>query len=362
MRQELLQDNFNTGQLSRSFIRDGVNGNLDTVFQMIRITRESVRYDKGLEKFAKELLIKNDLDSYSKPSDIITVIYAYVNNSIKYIQDVAGNVEEIKSPRRTISDGYGDCDDIAILIAALCGCIGFETVYFIMAGYDNNVNENGFAHIYVRVLEKGQSFTLDATLPNDKAKVNREVKTTIKREIEIFHNVTGLDGVSGIYTNARHTAKKTLKGVIEIMPKISAFLPIDFLSNTAFSTGAEMLANVNNQRLSLNAVASRINKQLDEIILELMKSKIAYDLAKAKAAQIVAQLTAIELTKREQENLDSIKESIKEKFDFIKNFPTYAKENNIKLVNLSSNAMLIASAAGLAIGGYAAYKVFFAKD
>lgn len=362
MRQELIQDNFTTGQISRSFIRDGINGNLDTVFQMIRITRDSVRYDKGLEKFAKNLLIENDLDSYSKPSDIIEVIYNYVNSNIKYIQDVAGNVEEIKSPRRTLSDGYGDCDDIAILIASLCGCVGFETVYFIMAGYGNDTQVSGFAHIYVRVLEKGQSFTLDATLPNDKAKVNREVKAIDKREIEIFHNVTGLDGVSGVITGVKYTAKKTLKGAIEILPKVSAFLPIDFLSNSAFSAGAEMLSNVNNKRLSLNTVASRINKQLDEIIVSLTKSQMAYDLAKAKAAQIVSQLSAIELTKREAENLDVIKESVKEKFDFIKNFPQYAKENNIKLVNLSSNAMLIASGVGLAVGGYATYKMFFAKD
>jgi hypothetical protein len=73
-------------------------------------------------------------------------LYEYVRDEITYIQDPC-NVEEVQSPEVTLKLRAGDCDDKAVLLAALLLSIGFETCFFIA-----DTNNDGYPdHVYVGV-------------------------------------------------------------------------------------------------------------------------------------------------------------------------------------------------------------------
>jgi len=73
-------------------------------------------------------------------------LYEYVRDEITYIHDPHG-VEEIQPPEITLKLGGGDCDDKAVLLAALLTSIGFETCFFI-ADVDNDKYPD---HVYTGV-------------------------------------------------------------------------------------------------------------------------------------------------------------------------------------------------------------------
>lgn len=360
MSTEVVIQSSNTRPLYRKIVRDGIAGNYEVVYEMIRLIRNSVDYDKGVEAVAKDILINAGLDSYSSATDQFHAVFNYIvepvekrKHRIIYIQDIAGRIESLKDARATLSDGWGDCDDQTVLNATLLGCLGFEHVCIAMARY--NKDETSFSHVYCVAYEHGQRYVLDTTLPN--GKLNDEVRAFEVKEISVFEDVQGLDGFSGVYNNARYHTKRMAKTAMQILPKATVMMPLGFVASNAFETGATLL-NGTGKTYSLPAIASQINAELDIIILDLMQSKIAYDLAKAQALQVVSQLATVETTSDDQYTLAIVGASIKEKLDFIDNFKAYAHVNNIKVVHLDSRVMLAAGLVLTAGIGYFAYKGF----
>lgn len=73
-------------------------------------------------------------------------LYEYVRDEITYVYDPR-NVEEVQRPEITLKLHAGDCDDKAVLLAALLLSIGFETCFFIA-----DTNNDGYPdHVYVGV-------------------------------------------------------------------------------------------------------------------------------------------------------------------------------------------------------------------
>lgn len=350
-----IQENI-TGPLTRSFVRDGVAGNYEIVFEMIRVIRNSVDYDIGLKRLAANLLTNKKLDSYSDQTAQLDAIYRFVTSNVKYIQDGAGLIENIKSARVTLADGYGDCDDLTDTVAALVGCIGFEDVRIAMAKY--LPTDDSFVHVYpVVYLSDGSRVPMDATLPH--GKLGDEVKALEIKEIPIFDSVQGLDGVSGLYNNLRYHGKRTGKALINAVPLASEFLPLGFFSGAAFATGAQLInQSATGGELSLNAAGSKINQELDKIIVNLIRSQIAADMAKSYALQISSQLGAVQNGRDNKQVYNAVRESIKSRLDFIKNFETFANENDIPIVHINPNARLAVGIAGVGVGGYVLYKVW----
>lgn len=332
----------------RAFIRDGISGNYDVAIAMIRLIRAGTK-ERGLEKFAKALIISNKLDSYSDASDILKTVFDFVRKNTIYTLDIAGNVDVIKSARITLSDGYGDCDDLTVLIATLLGCLGFENVKLVLARYFEN--DTAFSHIYAVCYIEGKRFVLDATLPENDFQFNDELKAVEVKEIPVFSFVNGLDGVSGIFTNTKYLAKKFGKSALDAVPTATTFLPLGFLSSAAFSGGAMMLAQ-NKNELSINALGSKINQELDKIIFALQNQTISYDIAKNLALQYSAQLNATS-GNRDANTYKTIKNSIKSKLDIINNFE---QKTGITPVNLNPELILLLGAAGLSYGGYKLYQ------
>lgn len=347
---ELILDTSNTGDLSRTFVRDGIAGNYEVVYAMIRMIRYSVNYDRGFEAFAKNLLISNRQDGYSATADKLTRVYDFVKLNVKYIQDIAGRIESLKDARATLSDGFGDCDDHTVLVATILGCLGFEDVRIALAKYSQT--DTSFAHVYCVCYQDGKRFVLDTTLPN--GQLNKEIKAAEIKEIGVFSQVAGLDGFSGLYTGARYAGRKIAQAAIQLGPQIVGQLPLGFVAGKAFETGAQMIGSgVNDSNsLSFNAIVSKVNKNLDSLFLSLCHSRISLEVAQAQALQYVSQLSAVEYKRVSPEDYTTLKESVKIKLDRIKNFTEYATANNIPVIHLHPQMML---ASGVALTGLVAW-------
>lgn len=347
----VIQDQSSKRPLYRKFVRDGVAGNYDVIYEMIRMIRNSVDYDLGVERVAKKILTDARLDSNATVRDQLQAVFDFVKTNVKYIQDLAGRIESLKDARATLRDGWGDCDDQTILNATLLGCLGFENVKIAMARYSQS--DTSFAHVYCVTYVGDKRYVLDTTLPN--AQFNTEIKPFEVKEIPVFENIQGLDGFSGAYNNARHHARRLARFTVRAVPSAVGVLPLGFLAGNAIATGASLIDRSTGETLSLPAVASNINAELDRIILELLQSKIAYDLAKTDALQLAAQLAAANVTDNDTYVLKVTGASIKDKLQFIQQFPAYAETNNIKLVYLDSTKMLCA---GLILAGGTAYMLY----
>jgi hypothetical protein len=130
------------------WIHKGKQGSLQTAAQMARLVREDTVRDEGLQRFAAQLLINSGLSSHSSQRDIVSVVFAYVKQ-LSYIHDPAGSFDSIQSARQTIAKGFGDCDDLSVLLATLLAQLGMQP-RFVLARYREK--SKGFDHVYVDVV------------------------------------------------------------------------------------------------------------------------------------------------------------------------------------------------------------------
>ena len=126
----------------------GKQGSLQTAEQMARLVREDTIRDTELQKWAAQILINNGLDSHASKRDIVGAIFSYVKQ-IKYIHDPAGAFDAIQAARTTIEKGFGDCDDLSVLLATLLAQVGLQP-RFVLARY--KPNSKGYDHVYVDVV------------------------------------------------------------------------------------------------------------------------------------------------------------------------------------------------------------------
>lgn len=357
-----LQTTESTQGVQTRFIRNGIAGNYDIVYEMARLIRDSVRTDKGIEALAKNILITagvngNDLQTDNGTKAALTAIYEFTRSNVDYLLDIAGKVESLKTARQTLRDGYGDCDDLTVTLATLAGCVGFEDVRIALAKY--GAKDADFSHVYCTIHQNGKRYVLDASLSN--GKVNAEIKPFEVQEINVFDNINGLDGVAGAFTNARYFGRKAFKTAVGALPLLADYMPLGFAASHAFSQGAEMLGRVNGEQRSINAIGSTINGRLDSIIIRLMQSSIALDVAKAEALREAAQLSMVDLDAVDNASFAVVKKAVQNRLQFIKNFESYAAANDIPVVQLNAHLML---AAGLGVTGFLGYQVaknYFSK-
>lgn len=359
MTTELITENPTTGLQTRSFIRDGVAGNVQVIFAMVRLIRASVQ-DRRLETFAKgkgpsNLFPESGYSSYQESDYTFHAIFNYVKNHVAFTLDEAGAVENIKSAWRTLQDGFGDCDDQAILNASLLGVLGFEDVRIAMARYSEA--DANFSHVYCVLYYQGKRYVFDTTLPE--AQFNREARYFEIKEIPVFQSVPGFDGFSGIFGNLKHYAKTSMRTGIRALPYVATVLPMGFAAGKALDASAELLErSTGAEALSVPAIGAKINKELDSIIRLLIGSQIALDSAKSQALQVASQLSAIKIGRRDKRNFEIVKNSVAAKLRFIDDFESYATANGIRCVYLDSRMILLAGLGLAGITGYVLYKSF----
>jgi transglutaminase-like putative cysteine protease len=90
----------------------------------------------------------------------LAALFYWVRENIRYSLD-PNDLETIQGAEQTLSLGYGDCDDIAILLATLCECAGHPCCFVALAFYP----PGDFSHVVVIASAAGESewICLDAT-------------------------------------------------------------------------------------------------------------------------------------------------------------------------------------------------------
>ena len=89
------------------------------------------------------------------------VCLAYVRDHVRYVRDIR-DVETLHDPVTVLRLGAGDCDDKAILLAALLLAIGHEGVRFVAVALDD---PDSFVHVWVQDRVYGHWIDLEATEP-----------------------------------------------------------------------------------------------------------------------------------------------------------------------------------------------------
>src|SRR5260370_17808778 len=94
----------------------GVKGTL----QIMRAVTKAALNRTPVRQLAVQLV--SDLPGKDYGAEIQT-LHAFVRDAIRYVKDIR-NVETVQTPERTLANRAGDCDDKAILLAALLEAIG----------------------------------------------------------------------------------------------------------------------------------------------------------------------------------------------------------------------------------------------
>ena len=103
----------------------------------------------------------------STPHDHVSearALFAWVRDRVKYVQDPVSS-EWVQSPRATLEAMAGDCDDMAVLLAAMLGAIGIPSKFRVVALDRSRPGE--FSHVYTVAMIGGREFPMDPIYPSN---------------------------------------------------------------------------------------------------------------------------------------------------------------------------------------------------
>lgn len=132
----------------------GALGTRQTLKIMAKLVREA-RRDTRIRHLAASLIQSNAAKDYTSE---VSTIFEYVRNNIRYTLDI-NDVETLQMPINTLEFGYGDCDDMSMLLAAMLESIGHPCVFVAIAQEELNQ----FDHVYVQTRIGNNWVSLDAT-------------------------------------------------------------------------------------------------------------------------------------------------------------------------------------------------------
>ena len=89
----------------------------------------------------------------------IKIVHEFVRDNIRYVRDIVGR-ETVQTPENTLRFGYGDCDDKALLTAALLEAIG-HPARFIAVGR----RPGDFEHVLVQTKIRDKWVSVETTEP-----------------------------------------------------------------------------------------------------------------------------------------------------------------------------------------------------
>jgi transglutaminase-like putative cysteine protease len=127
---------------------DGVAGIKATVALMVKLAQQSKR-DYTIRNRA--LFIVEGLRQKAW-FDEIRALHEYVRDEVRYVRDING-VETLATPVKTLQSMQGDCDDKALLLAALLESLGHET-RFVAVGFTPGQYDHVLVETKVRIRAK----------------------------------------------------------------------------------------------------------------------------------------------------------------------------------------------------------------
>ncbi len=123
-------------------------------------------------------------------------IWVFIRKNITYVRDKV-DIEEIRTPQRTLSDKKGDCDDMAILSAVVLKNLGYNPFMYVVAFR----NSTSYGHIYTGC----KDFVVDGVWSK-----NNEHPPGITKTMELQ-----LNGTKNIYNSKPKMKVQILSGINE---------------------------------------------------------------------------------------------------------------------------------------------------
>ncbi len=134
---------------------------------------------------------KDFAGQFSRPGKKATAkaVWQYIRRNIRYVLDPPGQ-QLIKTPARTIADGYGDCKSYSVLAASLLYNLGIGVKFRFVS-----FSKPEPSHVYIVVLDGSKEYPLDACLPA----FNQEkpYKFKIDKMPTDIYRLSGLEGFGG---------------------------------------------------------------------------------------------------------------------------------------------------------------------
>lgn len=147
----------NAPQTTLLGIPDGRAGVRETLKVMRRLLLDAKENDPRIRTTASAII--SDVPGKNWRAQI-EAIYDFVQSKIRYQLDPV-DLELVQTPWETLVRGYGDCDDQALLTAALLDSIGHPT-RFKAVGFAPGV----LSHVYAETLCGPNWLSLDTTEPH----------------------------------------------------------------------------------------------------------------------------------------------------------------------------------------------------
>lgn len=136
----------------------GDAGTARTLAMMAQLVRQG-----ALRREVREAAIDVVRGAGVPPHDTLgelNALFRFVRGAVRFTGDIAG-VETLQAPHYTLSVMAGDCDDRAVLLAALARSIGIPCVFRAIGAKRNQPGQ--YSHVYVVAKVKGQDVPLDPT-------------------------------------------------------------------------------------------------------------------------------------------------------------------------------------------------------
>jgi transglutaminase-like putative cysteine protease len=124
---------------------------------MVKWTRQG-RRDLTIRQLAAGLIQGVTAKDFTSEVD---TIFQWVRDNIRYTLDI-NNVETLQTPINTLNFGYGDCDDMSMLLAAMLESVGHPCQFVAVALEE----ADQFDHVFVRTMIGDNWVSLDPTEPN----------------------------------------------------------------------------------------------------------------------------------------------------------------------------------------------------
>lgn len=166
-----------TSNVTLSRIPDGKSGIVATLRKMAITARTSIR-GSFITTLSRKIVVEQPIeDKFAEAKAILD----WVIKNVRYVRDPV-EVELLMTPERTVSIGSGDCDDLSILIAALCESVGIPARFVAV-----QTREDGnYSHVYPEAWIDGEWIALDrASISPKIGKVTNSFGTKLIQPITI---------------------------------------------------------------------------------------------------------------------------------------------------------------------------------
>lgn len=166
----------------------GLRGTDQTVRKMISLLKRSL--DAGMIRLFTLDVLRSSRSSKAV-YDRAKAVFSFVIANIAEVPDPL-SVETVQSPEATLELGAGDCDDQALLIAAMLESIGIPTRFKVIG-----TDAKAYSHVFAEMLIEGKWEAVDTLAPGGLPDLSGY---PYSKTFPIHAGEENMNGVSGYYT------------------------------------------------------------------------------------------------------------------------------------------------------------------